>query len=131
VLQRRWDAFNQQLHLLCYVMHPAKLLEGLDETAAPLHGINLALYAADLYELFWGEDANARSRISVHASFFRGWIGCADQFQCYLPDGRSDTAEAGTLASMCKLHAAEALSCFALTALILFCAASLAALIYL
>ncbi len=33
------------------------------------------------------------------------------------------------LASMCELHAAEALSCFALTALILFCAASFAALI--
>ena len=59
---------------LCYVMHPAKLFEGLDETAAPLHGINLAAYAADLYERFWGEDANARSRISAHASFFREWI---------------------------------------------------------
>jgi len=74
VLQRRWDAFNQQLYLLFYVMHPAKLFEGLDETAAPLHGINLAAYAADLYEGFWSEDANARSRISAHASFFREWI---------------------------------------------------------
>ncbi len=67
MLQRRWDAFYQQLYLLCYVMHPAKLFSGLNEAARPLFGVNLASLAADTYEQCWGADSDARSRISAQA----------------------------------------------------------------
>lgn len=63
MLQRQWDSFHLQLYLLCYVMHPAKLLEGL--TDRPAAARSLVAYAPDLYERFWGEDANACNRISA------------------------------------------------------------------